>query len=413
MYVVMYGKWKAGYGVKKLCDALNIQCVLMDDKDKNDVSLQSVDYIVVTPGISPQHSIYKKYQSKILSELSFIALLQRENILPLSFSCIGVTGTNGKSTTSFILYQAAKSLLSDTYDVYLAGNTDNSFSTTIAYLLDKSLSRPILFVLEVSSFMLYNLQNFIFDIGIFINISQDHLDWHGTMEAYWESKYNIISHAKMGIVWQSLVNNISLNKNIVVSNSMSISNPHLLGEHNQENLSIAYTTLKIFMRKHKISYTDKSLKKILSGFVWMPHRLEKKLVAGIVFIDDAISTSEHSLMTALRSLDDDAILIVGWYDNGEKYEQLSWLLSHISQAIVYWSNKYIFSVIFEKHNIKCRVVSTLKDAIQEAFVLAKKQDCSIVYSPGSKSFDQFTNVYHRIETLDSLLLSMPDYLQHQ
>jgi len=409
----MYGKWKVGRGVQSLCTSLGIECVLMDDQDRDDTSLQNADYVVVTPGISRTHTVYSIYKDKIVSELSFVALLQKENLLSLSFSCIGVTWTNGKSTTSFILYQAAKSLLLDRYDVYLAGNTENSFSSILVSLLDRSTTKPILFVLEVSSFMLYNLQNFVFDVGVFINISQDHLDWHGTMQHYWESKYTIISHANFGVIGKSLVDTISLTDTIRVAEPVSITNHNLLGDHNQENLSVAYTALTVFMEKHDISYTSTWLKDALSTVAWMPHRLEKKMIEGIVFIDDAISTSEHSLLTALHSLREDVILVVGWYDNGERYEHILWSLWHVSKAIIYWSNKEVFSTLFKTQNIECHLVSTLKDAVQEAFVLAQKDNLSILYSPGSKSFDQFTNVYHRIETLDSLLWSMSDYLQHQ
>jgi len=414
MRIVMYGKGKVGKGVQDLCASLGLECILMDDEDRDDTSLQAVNYIVVTPGISPNHhSVYKKYESKILSELSFIALLQKKKILPLSFSCIGVTWTNGKSTTSFIIYQAAQSLLTDTYDVYLAGNTDNSFSKILTSLLKKSVTKPILFVLEVSSFMLYNLQHFIFDIGVFINISQDHLDRHWTMDSYWESKYTIISHADLGVIGKSLVHKCPLDDKTIVTEQVSIDNPYLLWEHNQENLSVAYTALKTFMKKQNVSCADKSLKNILSTVMWMPHRLEKKIIWNVVFIDDAISTSGHSLLTALRSLDRNIILIAGWYDNKETYENLLWSLWYVSKAIFYGSNKKILSGIFQKENVECSVVLTLEEALRETFVLWKRENIPVLYSPGSKSFDQFANVYHRIEVLESLLWSMPGYLQHQ
>jgi UDP-N-acetylmuramoylalanine-D-glutamate ligase len=63
----------------------------MDDQDRDDTSLQNADYVVVTPGISRTHTVYSIYKDKIVSELSFVALLQKENLLSLSFSCIGVT----------------------------------------------------------------------------------------------------------------------------------------------------------------------------------------------------------------------------------------------------------------------------------------------------------------------------------
>jgi UDP-N-acetylmuramoylalanine-D-glutamate ligase len=146
--------------------------------------------------------------------------------------------------------------LLDRYDVYLAGNTENSFSSILVSLLDRSTTKPILFVLEVSSFMLYNLQNFVFDVGVFINISQDHLDRHGTMKHYWESKYTMVSHSMSSVIGKSLVDTISLTDTIRVAEPVSITNHNLLGDHNQENLSVAYTALTVFMEKHDISYTS-------------------------------------------------------------------------------------------------------------------------------------------------------------
>ena len=134
-------------GVKALADSLYIPIDIRDDADEN-VDFSLYNTIIPTPGVSPNNRIYKS--DKILSEMDFAA-----RYLPKGFKTICVTGTDGKSTTAWILYK----LLCSEYgegQVFLSGNFEVPFSETVRQIREQGLKRGFI-VIEVSSFMAYNL----------------------------------------------------------------------------------------------------------------------------------------------------------------------------------------------------------------------------------------------------------------
>lgn len=163
----------------------------MDDQDIDTSILGNAEVILVSPGIKQSHLIYQNYSQKIQSELQFLSGLLSE-IGIKNTTRIGITATNGKSTTTWITYQVLKKMFPEK-NVWITGNFDISVSEILAQIVDQNLQeQEHIFVVECSSFMLYGLRDFSFDYSILLNIAKDHLDWHKDFDEYQESKLTLL-----------------------------------------------------------------------------------------------------------------------------------------------------------------------------------------------------------------------------
>jgi UDP-N-acetylmuramoylalanine--D-glutamate ligase len=193
--LIIYGKGEMGKGVKALCDALGMPAVMMDDADRDETVLRNTARIVVTPGISPKHQLYQKFGDRCVSELDFIAWLATQYERMQNLVTIGITGTKGKSTTTWMTYNLLKSFAPAGWDVHITGNFKTPVSQTLANIMNAhETAHRHLLVVESSSFMLHHTQNFHFDFGIRTNFSPDHLDRHADLAEYFAAKARIITH---------------------------------------------------------------------------------------------------------------------------------------------------------------------------------------------------------------------------
>jgi UDP-N-acetylmuramoylalanine-D-glutamate ligase len=147
--IVVYGKWKVWDGLHALLTYVDIEHVLMDDADRNDVLLKNADFVVISPGIKPSHDVYVLYWKKILSELSYLGLLMKTLTLP-KITFIGITWTNGKSTASWIMYQALEKLLPSS-QIWLTGNFAIPLSQTLLSIMQDTEKKEHICVVETSS----------------------------------------------------------------------------------------------------------------------------------------------------------------------------------------------------------------------------------------------------------------------
>lgn len=190
--------------MKALAESLYIPIDIRDDADEN-INFSLYSGIIPTPGVSPNNRIYQS--NKILSEMDFAA-----RYLPKRFKTICITGTDGKSTTAWILYK----LLCAEYGeekVFLSGNFEIPFSETVRQIREQGLKKGFI-VIEVSSFMTYNLSclsglkslelfpkwerewGFHPDYSIFTNFETDHLNWHSDLQDYFEAKMRLFQFTK-------------------------------------------------------------------------------------------------------------------------------------------------------------------------------------------------------------------------
>ena len=376
----------------------------------------NVDYVIKSPGIPETAAIIKQLNHKqiqIISEIEFASKFTDATI-------IGVTGSNGKTTTTTIIYEILKS---ENTDVDIAGNIGVSFASKVAASNTKN------YVLELSSFQLDGIIDFNPHIAIMTNLSPDHLDrYNNSFENYINSKFNIIKNQSekdyfiydledVKIV-EFIKNNIHkiksnllpfsttktidsvtyledkniisiINKNKII---MPTNNFPLIGTHNLKN-AMAATTVANLLKIRK-----ETIRKSLEHFQAVEHRLEHVLkINKVNYINDSKATNVNAAYYALDSMQSSTIWIVGGIDKGNKYEELFTLVNEKVKAIICLGNdnKKIFEN-FENLVEYITEVKSMSEAVKEAYSIAKSND-SVLLSPACASFDLFKNYEDRGE----------------
>ena len=376
----------------------------------------NVDYVIKSPGIPETAAIIKQLNHKqiqIISEIEFASKFTDATI-------IGVTGSNGKTTTTTIIYEILKS---ENIDVDIAGNIGISFASKVAASNTKN------YVLELSSFQLDGILDFNPHIAIMTNLSPDHLDrYNNSFENYINSKFNIIKNQSekdyfiydledVKIV-EFIKNNIHkiksnllpfsttktidsvtyledkniisiINKNKII---MPTNNFPLIGTHNLKN-AMAATTVANLLKIRK-----ETIRKSLEHFQAVEHRLEHVLkINKVNYINDSKATNVNAAYYALDSMQSSTIWIVGGIDKGNKYEELFTLVNEKVKAIICLGkdNKKIFEN-FENLVEYITEVKSMSEAVKEAYSIAKSND-SVLLSPACASFDLFKNYEDRGE----------------
>ena len=376
----------------------------------------NVDYVIKSPGIPDTAAIIRQLtnkQTQIISEIEFASKFTDATI-------IGVTGSNGKTTTTTIIYEILKS---ENIDVDIAGNIGVSFASKVAASNTKN------YVLELSSFQLDGIIDFNPHIAIMTNLSPDHLDrYNNSFENYINSKFNIIKNQSekdyfiydlddVKIV-QFIKNNIHkiksnllpfstikttdsvtyledkniisiINKNKII---MPTNNFPLIGTHNLKN-AMAATTVANLLKIRK-----ETIRKSLEHFQAVEHRLEHVLkINKVNYINDSKATNVNAAYYALDSMQSSTVWIVGGIDKGNKYEELFSLVNEKVKAIICLGkdNKKIFEN-FENLVEYITEVKSMSEAVKEAYSIAKSND-SVLLSPACASFDLFKNYEDRGE----------------
>ena len=376
----------------------------------------NVDYVIKSPGIPDTAAIIKQLNHKqiqIISEIEFASKFTDATI-------IGVTGSNGKTTTTTIIYEILKS---ENTDVDIAGNIGVSFASKVAASNTKN------YVLELSSFQLDGIIDFNPHIAIMTNLSPDHLDrYNNSFENYINSKFNIIKNQSekdyfiydledVKIV-EFIKNNIHkiksnllpfsttktidsvtyledkniisiINKNKII---MPTNNFPLIGTHNLKN-AMAATTVANLLKIRK-----ETIRKSLEHFQAVEHRLEHVLkINKVNYINDSKATNVNAAYYALDSMQSSTVWIVGGIDKGNKYEELFSLVNEKVKAIICLGkdNKKIFEN-FENLVEYITEVKSMSEAVKEAYSIAKSND-SVLLSPACASFDLFKNYEDRGE----------------
>jgi len=376
----------------------------------------NVDYVIKSPGIPETAAIIKQLTNKqiqIISEIEFASKFTDATI-------IGVTGSNGKTTTTTMIYEILKS---ENADVDIAGNIGISFASKVAASNTKN------YVLELSSFQLDGIIDFNPHIAIMTNLSPDHLDrYNNSFENYINSKFNIIKNQSekdyfiydlddVKIV-QFIKNNIHkiksnllpfstikttdsvtyledkniisiINKNKII---MPTNNFPLIGTHNLKN-AMAATTVANLLKIRK-----ETIRKSLEHFQAVEHRLEHVLkINKVNYINDSKATNVNAAYYALDSMQSSTVWIVGGIDKGNKYEELFTLVNEKVKAIICLGkdNKKIFEN-FENLVEYITEVKSMSEAVKEAYSIAKSND-NVLLSPACASFDLFKNYEDRGE----------------
>ena len=431
--IVIIGGGESGVGAAYLANKKGYEVFLSDykkieEKYRNILLKNEIDFeegghslekfykaneIIKSPGISEESELILKIKSKkipIVSEIEF-AFRFTSSII------ISVTGSNGKTTTSSLIYHILKK---SGLNVGLAGNIGNSFSFLIAE------NEFDYVVLELSSFQLDNINHFNSFISVLTNISPDHLERYDyDFENYVDSKFKIVSNQTKENYFVfnsddkkinselktrkinstkisfSTTDNESLNKgciknqaiNININNNnlmIPIENLSLQGNHNIQNSMAAATVAKI------LNISDNNIRESLGNFKSIEHRLEHVLtIQKVKYVNDSKATNVNAVYYALDSMKSSTVWIVGGVDKGNNYEELLPLVREKVKAIICIgidNSKIIqsFSPFVEKI-IEC---SKMSDAVKNAYRMADPKD-TVLLSPACSSFDLYKNFEDR------------------
>ncbi len=397
---LVYGLGLSGQSVVKFFKKNKINNFqVWDDKEKNlfkklrtknlKKSLDQVNYIVLSPGISLiKNKKLLKYKRKIITDIDLFYLSNKE------IKSIVVTGTNGKSTTCKLLFHLLKKAK---FRTFLGGNIGTP-------ILDLKNLKKSYVIIETSSFQLSHSQFIKPDFAIFLNLTNDHLEWHGSMKNYLNSKLKIFKlqktnhyallnkRLKMHFKKNNFVSKLFTPKIEVYKKIKSrIKNPYLASNINDENMSFVYAFSKILNIRSKLFI------KIMDSFRGLPHRFEifhKK--KNLIFINDSKATSFTASKLALSSLKNIYWILGGQPKQGDKFNVSRYKKNILKCFIIGKSIPFFKKQINGKidflitNNLKNSIIQIMKEARLQKNIIK-----FILLSPASASFDQFSNFEHR------------------
>ena len=370
--------------------------------------LENIDVVVKNPGIPYDNIIVSEAVNR---NIPIITEVELASLLATDHDIIGITGSNGKTTTTTLV---AEMLKHSGQKMKLAGNIGVA-SIEVAQHLEENEK----LVLELSSFQLLGIQTFKPRVAALLNLFEAHLDYHGTIENYNRAKMNIfknqtesdflIYNADDPIVKEVIKEAQStlipfssstvqldgayvLDGDIYFKNEkvMSLSEVVLVGEHNIENILAA---LSISLLN---GATKEGIRHVLSTFSGVKHRLQ--FVANIndrLFYNDSKATNILATQKALKSFTQPTILLAGGLDRGNSFDSLLPDLKHVKAMILFGETAPKLAELANEANIKTIVsVKDVAEATNVAYEVSEKGDV-ILLSPACASWDQYKTFEER------------------
>ncbi len=382
----------------------------------NEEKILAADCVIKSPGIPEKAAIMQKIRAaniEVYSEIEFGYRYKKNSKI------IAITGSNGKSTTTKLIYHTLKTA---GYDASLVGNIGISFAKQI-------VDRPSeWYVIEVSSFQLDDVHRFKPDIALILNLSPDHLDrYEYQYDKYIAAKFKIIQNLTNKEVFitnkddKELIKYLENNPTNARTLYFTMNEPKNLKEEGasieNEKLNIQYDGERTTMSIHDLSIQGKhnqynsmaagisarvagirssKIRESFSTFEGIEHRLEYvAAVRGVDFINDSKATNVNSVWFALESMKKPVVLILGGQDKGNDYNEIKQLVTEKVKAIICLGidNKNIHD-FFE--NTVHTIIDThsAKDAVLAAYSIAESGDV-VLLAPACASFDLFKNYEDR------------------
>lgn len=430
--VLLVGLAKTGVSTIKYLDKLGAKTIVNDIKNESQLEeilnelrdIKNVEYIlgyhpenvddidmaVVSPGVPldlPFICKLKKNNIKIIGEVELAYRLSKNNPI-----FIGITGTNGKTTTTSIVGEIFKKANKDTY---IVGNIGNPVIDTV----DTTTKESIL-VTELSSFQLESIDEFRPKVSAFLNVTEDHMNRHHTMENYIAAKARVFENQKEDdftilnyddLQVRDLAKNcnskviffsrkeklnkgiyldennniiIDINEKIVLLNASELSLP---GDHNLENCMAAIGITYVSNIDLEI------IKDVLKTFKAVEHRQEfVRELNDIMFVNDSKGTNPDSTIKAVKSYNKDIILIAGGKDKGSSFDELLEIAKENVVALVLLGETapIIEEAAKEKGFDKIYIVNNMEEAVETSYKIAKKGDV-VLLSPACASWDMYSN----------------------
>ncbi|KZM52724.1 MAG: UDP-N-acetylmuramoyl-L-alanine--D-glutamate ligase [Bacillaceae bacterium] len=397
--------YEANDDVKEL-ESLGIKLILGEHPEQL-LEEHNIDIVVKNPGIPYTNPIVQKAASQNIPVITEVELAYQISEAEI----IAITGSNGKTTTTTLIYEMLKA---DGKQPLLAGNIGN-----VACEVVQEATKEQIVVMEVSSFQLLGTIHFKPSVAVLLNIFNAHLDYHGTRENYMQAKGKIFSNQDdqsvavinsddQDVVRLSELSNgkkIYFSTNKEVSNGAYIQNESiwydgekiidikdiaLVGKHNLENILAAICAVKAK------NVGNKAIQKVLASFSGVKHRLQYVgEVSGRKFYNDSKATNILATTKALEAFSSPVVLLAGGLDRGNEFDELIPYFKHVKAVITFGQTAPKIKKAAKKAGIELiEHVDNVEQAVFAAFRISDIGDV-ILLSPACASWDQYKTFEER------------------
>lgn len=433
--IFILGMARSGYEAAKLLSDYNNEIIVTDGKEQKEelvseleslgvkviitsdqLSLldDSFDYVIKNPGIKYDNPVVVKAKElgiKVINEVEMAY-----SFLDKSVNIIGVTGSNGKTTTTTLISEFMKNSFDN---VYLGGNIGIPLSNFVRDIKPNSY-----LVLEISDHQLCDMYNFKTNVSVLTNITPTHLDFHKSYEVYQMTKKKIFNNHtsddlavinKDDEVSMKITDDIKSTKvyyghdktNLAYYDEegiyydgklvIKLDDIILKGKHNYQNIMGAIIAVK------KYGVTNEVIQKVLKEFKGVEHRLEYvDTIDGVTYYNDSKATNCVSTITALNSFDKPTILLLGGYDRGHSFHDLDDSMKNVKCVVCFGETKNRIEEFCNDLNIKCYKNDTLKEAMNVVKNICTPGDV-VLLSPACASWDQYDRFEDRGDEFKNLV----------
>jgi len=366
---------------------------------------KSVERIIASPGVADSHPLLAKAHKKKIEVVSDIELFAREASAPF----VAVTGSNGKSTVTTLLYHMCRA---DGREVLAGGN----LGEPALDLLEQD--KPDVYVLELSSFQLHRTQNLPAQVAVLLNVSPDHLDWHENEDEYRQSKYRVFHDAKVAVCNRANEEAAKYTKHCDQVVSFGLDAPEdghfglrvddeetylargetlllatrdlaLYGIHNQLNALAALAVGDL------LGLEMEAMLQVLVEFPGLPHRMQFVARIGAVdYINDSKATNVAAAVASIESIDKMLVLIAGGDGKGGDFGELSGAVEDKLRGAVLIGKDaekiaHALDTVMPVH-----FADTMGAAVSMAAQCAESDD-TVLLAPACASLDQYNNYMER------------------
>jgi UDP-N-acetylmuramoylalanine--D-glutamate ligase len=370
------------------------------------------DFVVLSPGIDPLSPLATKFSSRKIETIGELELGWRSVDSPV----IGITGTNGKTTTTELLAQMLNACGQSTI---ACGNIGKPLCEVA--LEDRDLD---VLTVEVSSFQLETIQTFRPSVSVWLNFAPDHLDRYRSVAEYRAAKLRIFENqtaedvavinageslpkiAARTVTFSAYANqaDFRFEAGSIVYQSQPVlrmADLKLRGSHNIENVMAA---LAVGLAR---GLTFEQMLPPLHAYEPRPHRCEfVREVGGVAYINDSKATNLDAVEKALTAQDRKVVLIAGGKDKGFTFETLRPLVSEKSRAVILIGEMASRICQDWKDAVPCEIANSLADAVERAHAVARSGEV-VLFSPGTSSFDMFKSYADRGDQFRALVHALP------
>lgn len=392
-------------------EILNSKSISWEENHHSEDNILDADEVIKSPGIPNDAPLILKLKEKgipVISEIEFAGRYTDAKMI-----CI--TGSNGKTTTTSLIYHIFKSA---GLNVGLAGNIGQSLALQVAE------NNYDYFIIELSSFQLDNMYKFRANIAVLMNITPDHLDrYDNEMQNYVDAKFRIIQNQTEDdafVFWnddpiiQKELHKYGIHAHLCpfsqfkedgvsayTDNEKVIFTEPLAFNMEQEELALTgthnlYNSLAAGISANLAGIRKEAIRTALSDFKGVEHRLEKVArIRGVDFINDSKATNVNSCWYALQSMKTPTVLIIGGKDKGNDYTEIENLVKEKCSGLVYLGlhNEKLHK-FFDRIGIPVADVQSMNDAVEAAYKMAQKGE-TVLLSPCCASFDLFKSYEDR------------------